>query len=51
MSKETIVHVLVRSSGDTKTTVEYYVVSGIHVLGARLEPVVLNMAGTHTLQY
>lgn len=35
MSKETIVYVLVHSSGETKTTVEHYVFSGNHVLSAK----------------
>lgn len=38
MSKETIDHVLVHSSGETKTTVEYCVVSGIHTLSAKARP-------------
>lgn len=47
MSEEAIVHVLVHSSRETKTTVEYYMVSGIRVLSARLELVVLNVPGKH----
>lgn len=47
MLKEIIVYVLVRFFGDIKIIVEYYVVSGIRVLGVRLELVVLNMVGIY----
>lgn len=38
MSKETIDHVLVHSSGETETTVECYVASGLHVVSAKARP-------------